>query len=255
MTTNGGTPPIDAWHVESTRVTAFASDVVAVENLSWWDEIVGVPPETVVSHPKTGQYQTHGDFEGRRIGLQIQPGRIEWNANPILKGEDEPSSLQTLGPFRDAIAFFSKVVAAWLPLAPPLNRLAFGAVLLQPVESAPAGYALIQKYLEATTRIDLKEASDFFFQINRPRRSRTEVTGLRVNRLTRWAVQVAQRMTLTLGAGGPETRTLGQETACRLELDINTAPDFGVLPANQLGAILQELMNFGSEIAQRGDIA
>ncbi len=253
MTTNGSTPPIDAWQVESMRVTAFPGDVVAADRLSWWDDVVGFPPEAVVSRPKAAQYQAHGDFEGRRIALQIQPGRIEWSATPVIKAEDELSNVPTLGPFPDVIASLLKVVVPWLPMSPVLKRLAFGAVLLQPVENGLAGYVLIQKYLQ-TMRPDLDGASEFFYQINRPRPSATQIRGLRINRLMRWSVQVAQRMTLTLGAGGPEARTLGEEAACRLEFDINTTPDFGVLPADHLGAVLQEMTELGREIAQKGDV-
>jgi hypothetical protein len=43
--------------------------------------------------------------------------------------------------------------------------------------------------------------------------------------------------------------------ACRLELDINTAPDFGgVLPADRLEALLKEMVAFGREIAEKGDL-
>src|SRR5712691_4605478 len=225
MTTNGNTPPLDAWQVESVRVTAFPRDVLSVEQLSWWDDVVGYAPETVVSRPKTGQYQAHGDFEGRRLTLQVQPGRIEWSVSPITKAEDEESGLPVIGPFPEVITSLSKVVVPWLPQAPALRRLAVGGILLQPVADTRAGYALVQKYLPRA-RFDLEGASDFFYQINRPRPSTTGIQGLRINRFMRWSVQVARRMTLTLGGGGAVARTLGEEAACRLELDINTAPDF-----------------------------
>ncbi len=251
MTTNGSTPPLDAWQVESMRVTVFPSDVVPVEQ-SWWDDIIGVPAETVTSRSKAGQYQAEGDFEARRLRLQIQPGRIDWSVTPIIKAEDELTPV--LGPLPDVLTSLSKVVSPWLSLASEMKRLAFGATLLQPVENGPAGYALIQKYLHRL-HPDLDGASDFFYQINRPRPSGTQVPGLRINRLMRWSVQVAQRMALTLGGGGAVTRNLGEETACRLELDINTAPDFpGLLPAEHLTVILHEMMEFGREIAQKGDV-
>jgi hypothetical protein len=62
-------------------------------------------------------------------------------------------------------------------------------------------------------------------------------------------------MTMTLGPEGGATRAIGQDAACRLELDINTAADFtGVLPAPRLEVLLHELTDLGREIAQRGDI-
>jgi hypothetical protein len=61
-------------------------------------------------------------------------------------------------------------------------------------------------------------------------------------------------MTLTIAPGGADTRSLGEETACRLELDINTAADFGELPPTSLEVLLGELIALGREIAERGDI-
>ncbi len=254
MTTNGSTPPIEAWQVESMRVTAFLGDVVSIERLSWWDDFVGFPPETVVSRPKSGQYQAHGDFEGRRLMLQIQPGRIDWSLSAVIKTTEEEFNLPLLGPFTEVLTSFSRVVAPWLVKAPALARLAFGATLMQPVENVRAGYVLLQKYLPRLP-IDPEGSSDFFYQINRPRPAATSIEGLRINRLTKWSTQVAQRMTIVVGSGGVETRTLGQEAACRLELDVNTAPDFGrALPAEHLELLLNEMINLGCEIAERGDV-
>jgi hypothetical protein len=46
-----------------------------------------------------------------------------------------------------------------------------------------------------------------------------------------------------------------KDFACRLELDINTVPDFqGELPRESFGQLLGELTELGQEIAQKGDI-
>src|SRR2546428_12410252 len=95
-TTNGKRPPIDAWQVESMRVSAFPSEIVSTEQ-SWWNDFVGLPPEAVVSRPKIGQYQAQGDFEGRRLGLPIQPGRIEWSLSGGVKTAEEEFNLAPLG--------------------------------------------------------------------------------------------------------------------------------------------------------------
>jgi hypothetical protein len=255
MTTNGSLPPVDVWQAQTMRVTVFPTEVVSLEPSSWWDKVVGVPPEAVGSRPKVGQFQARGDFEGRQLVLQIQPGRVEWILGPLAKAVDEESTLPSLGSFSEVLQSLSKVVVSWLPQAPALQRFAFGAILTQPVDNVLAGYALLQKYLASSVRLDPESSSDFFYQINRPRPSRTTIAGLRLNRLTKWSVQVVRRMTMTIGTEGGATRALGQDAACRLELDMNTAPDFtGALPADQLGSLLQELIDLGREIAQKGDI-
>jgi hypothetical protein len=257
MTTNGNLPPIDAWQAEAMRVTVFPSDVVPTDRTSWWDDVVGLPPETVIARPKVGQYQARGDFEGRLLALQIQPGRVEWVLGPLAKPmEDEESALPSLGPFPEVLQSLSKIVIPWLHLAPALQRFAFGAILMQPVDSIRSGYTLIQKYLASSVRLDADASADFFYQINRPRPSKTGIPSLRLNRLTKWSVQVIRRMTMTIGSeGGAATRTLGEDAACRLELDMNTVPDFsGVLPAEHLESLLLELTDLGREIAQKGDV-
>src|SRR2546425_2874960 len=253
MTTSGGTPPIEAWQVASARVTALPSEVVSIEQLTWWDDVVKLSPDAVVSRPKIGQYQAHGDFEGRRLALQVQPGRIDWSVSGVLKAAEEEFDLALLGPLPEVVTSLMKVAMPWLTTAaPPLARLAFGATLLQPVEKVRDGYVRLRHYLPGFP-IDPDGSSDFFYQINIPRPSGTNVEGLRINRLMKWSVQVAQRMSVVVGPGGVETRTMGEEAACRLELDINTAPGFaGPLPVQLLEGLLNEMVGLGFAIAKDG---
>jgi len=252
MTTNGRTPPIEAWQVESARVTALPSEVVSIDQLTWWNDVVQVPPEAVVSRPKIGQYQAHGDFEGRRLALQVQPGRIDWSLSAVAKTSEEEFSLALLGPLPEVVSSLLKVVIPWLPKAPALARFAFGATLLQPVEKVRDGYVRLQGYLPRVP-IDPDKSSDFLYQINKPQPSAAGIEGLRMNRLMKWSVQVAQRMTVVVGPAGVETRTMGEEAACRLELDINTAPGFAhPLPAEHLEAFLKEMIGLGFDIAKDG---
>jgi hypothetical protein len=255
VASNGNLPPLDVWRPESFRFTAFPTDIVPSEQVSWWDALVSVPAETVVSRPKAAQYEAQGEFEGRRLSLQIQPGRIEWNLKPIVKAvtPDEQFNVAMLGTFSEALASLSRIVSSWLPQAPALNRLAFGAIAFQPVDTGSMGNILIQKYLPGLS-IDPEGSSDLFYQINRPRSS-TNVSGLRFNRLSKWSVQVAQRINLVLGGPSAVQRTIDFEAACKLEVDINTFPDFGAsLPPGLLTTLLQEMSALGCEIAQKGDV-
>lgn len=250
---NKGVPTLDAWLAESIRVTTFPSEVVSTEQLTWWDSFVGSPAETITSRPKIGQYVASGDFEGRRLTLHIQPGRIEWNLSPTPRDSDEEFAPPSLGLFSEALASLLKVASAWLPHAPALNRIAFGAVLTQPVADRRAGYVLLQHYLKSV-KIDPDGSSDLSYQINRPRPS-AYVEGLPINRLSKWSVQLAQRVTMTVGSENIVTRALMNESSCRLELDVNTAPNIlPALPPQQLGSLLQEAVDFGRELALSGDI-
>ena len=245
--------PLQAWQASSVRVTAFQSQPITAEQ-TWWADLVGYPPETLVSRPKAGEYLAAGEFEGRLLSLEVRPDRLDWTLAPVVKAEaGEPSTLPLPGPFPAVLTSFMNLMSRWTPLAPSITRLAFGAVLAQPTEDRAAGYRRVSKYLP-TVQIDPINSSDFLYQINRPRPSQT-VPGLHINRLTRWSVMFFTRFSLSAERTGIRTVSvpLG-ESSVRLELDVNTAPDYqGAFPADKLQPLLKELVEFASEIAAHGD--
>jgi hypothetical protein len=191
--------------------------------------------------------------------LQVAPERIDWLLAPLIEpseeaGEELPPTPPSAGPFTEALSSFLKLAIQWLQGCPPVTRLAFGAILFQPTVDRRAGHVQLSKYLHS---IDLDpDTSDFFYQINRPRNSTSGISGLRINRLTKWSVIMFQHFSVTLGKATITTAGYTtQEAACRVELDINTAPDFpDVLPHETLPKIFQELVDLGQEITAKGDI-
>jgi len=252
------TPPLESWLVANARVTAFPVEPVKIDTLSWWSDLVGHTPESVTSRPKTAQREEVGEVEGRQLTLKVEPERIDWVLTPAPTApEDTASTLPVAGPFPEVTKLLYQIMASWMPHCPKVTRLAFGAVLLQPVADRRTGYVEIVRYLPALASIlDPDRSSDFFFQINRPRTSTTGITGLTVNRLTKWSVMLLQSFRLTVAKS--QATTVGhvdEKSACRLELDINTGPDYpGPLPHEALVAILGELVGLSEEIATRGDI-
>ncbi|MCI0545791.1 MAG: hypothetical protein L0027_00725 [Candidatus Rokubacteria bacterium] len=132
--------------------------------------------------------------------------------------------------------------------------MAFAGVLLQSVENHDGGYRLLDRYLPHVV-LD-PEASDFSYQINRPRLSSAPVNGLRINRLMKWSVARVQRMSISPGTERATVAPLGpMQFACRLEFDVNTASDNErTLPASSIPAILDELIGLAQEIASQGDV-
>jgi len=121
-----------------------------------------------------------------------------------------------------------------------------------PVDDRPSGYRKLGSYLPGI-QIDPEGSSDFLYQINRPRKARLNIPSLRINRLSNWSVS---RIDIG-GQFGAQTIELPglEQYACRLELDINTAPDFQeILVREQLRSTFEELVDLGKEIAARGDI-
>ncbi len=245
--------PLEAWQAAGLRVTLFCPPLPKIEQPTWWTDLVGYPPDQVISQPKAGQYQEEGIAEDRKLVLQVQPERVDWHFVPRELPPGEVIEIPSTGSLPEALAVFAKLVGRWLSVSPPVTRLALGAVLFQPVENREAGYTQIGNYLPVI-KLDPKGSTDFFYQINRPRISQT-VKSLRLNRLSKWSVLIFQSFGVTLDK--KEVQTVGYKdpkSACRLEFDINTSEDFrGELPRETLPRLFQELVDLGKEIAATGD--
>lgn len=115
--------------------------------------------------------------------LQVQLDRIDWTLIPGAQEAHE--GFLSVGPVAEALESFVPVVSKWLPLAPPLRRLALGMVLHDRVNAVADGYGRLADLLPI--KLDPIGSSDLAYQINRPRPS-TAVPGLTINRLSKWSV-------------------------------------------------------------------
>jgi len=249
------------WEAESLRLTAFPSPSAELGAQDWWKQLIGDEPDSKIMEPKTGVQREEGRIKNDRVDgqliLAIQPNRIDWQLGSIL--EELPlRGLPTIGSFSEALDFFLEKMLAWLKsTAPAVNRLAFGAVLLQPTSDLKDSYSHISSYLP----FGLDEgSSDFSYQINRPRKlSSSDIPDLSVNRLSKWS---AIKLSTGIFTGPPDnpnqiTEYFNNSTrfAVRLELDINTAPNSSEeLSALELSDVFHQLVELGKEIADKGDI-
>lgn len=247
------------WQAELLRFTAFTNSPIDVSQdigqLSWWSDLVGTPSDAKVTRSAVGEYQEEGSFAGGRLILRVDPTRIDWVLTPTPNQQQEnPEGYTVIGQFQELLDQFLPLMRRWLEVSScfPVQRLAFGGVLAQPVGSLEEGYRLLLPYLP-DVRLAPEGLSDFFYQINRPRMSQS-VEGLQINRLCKWGVVLQQ--TLTLNFLGQVSTGQGQSYfACRLELDINTAPDFrGGFSKEQALIVLQELVSLTKEVAEKGDV-
>jgi hypothetical protein len=248
---------MNEWQTAHLRLTAFHEPTINVQEIEWWQKIVGVPPESRTFRPKSGELREEGPFETGMLTLNIQPLRIDWHLTKAHQTELPEEDLPTIGEFPKISEIFLTLMRSWLKNgAPKLGRVAFGAVLMLPVQSRQVGYERLAAYLPGI-KLDPNESSDFLYQINKPRNSKLEIPDLRVNRLCKWSVAVFGRasMHLNLVTGRSEQFSSPDVYACRLEMDINTAADFkDTLPQDQLVSIFEELVALGKEIIERGDI-
>lgn len=246
---------LSGWEVETLRLTAFVNEEIRPENITWWNSLFGEEADSTESRPKQGIRSDEGIFEGGNLKLTSRPGRIDWLYS--WKPEEDSEGLPIIGQFDDYYQKFSLKMVEWLAMSPPIVRLAFGAVLLKPVENREEGYKELSKFLP-DIKIDVEESRDFLYQINRPRFLEIEAENkIKVNRLSKWSVIRLRRLHITIS--GDESRNMampsGGDSACRLELDISTDENISEnLPYDKLANIFSELANFGIEIVVNGDI-
>jgi hypothetical protein len=241
------------WIAHSLRLTAFPvlSENGAKE--AWWRELLGDEPEETTS--KKLVWTQEGEFNGAHLKLTVDPLRIQWDWIPRVDPANMTLEFPSLGAYPEVSEPFRSLMEKWLGIAPAIKRLAYGAVLVEVVENHQKGYSRLNDYLHTLT-LD-PNATDFTYRINRSRNSKTEIEGLKINRLMSWSLM---RWNIALnfrqGEGGASVQTPQTEGfACRLELDLSTSHEFTEeLPSTKLVSVWQELSGLAEEIAENGDV-
>lgn len=245
------------WEVETLRLTAFINEVPRPEDITWWNDLFGEEAESTVSKPKQGKRKDEDIFEGGKLVLSCLPNRIDWLYT--WKPEGETEGLPTIGLFKDYMQKFVSKMIDWFAMSPPINRLAFGVILLKPVESREEGYAIVNSLLP-NVEIDTQDSLDFSYQINRPRTSNVITDKkLIINRLSKWSILRYHGFQITIGSGGVSSTSTGipddAEYVCRLELDISTDQESKEeLPSDKLSSLFSEFVELGKEVMVHGDI-
>ena len=244
------------WEPENLRFTLFHKEETLEQ--TWWKDLFDTTPDD--SQTKKLLHKEESKFENGKLLLLLQLGRIDWQYIIDIEKDMESvdKSMLTLGEFSTSLDLFFEHINRWFEreTCPSAIRLAFGTVLLKRVENLQAGYQKIAECLPNVT-LDPEHSRDFMYRINRPRESKTGLVGLKINRLSTWSVAglIRVQSAIPLGVGLVQHFQSPERFACRLELDINTAPEYqtGFL-REQLSKVFQELVDLGKEIAQEGDI-
>lgn len=252
-------PPLEAWQVEKLRMTCFPKPGMTFDRQNWWAEVVGSDPDSRTVQKPLAMQTDKGPFGKSTLHLGVSPLRIDWVLAHQQPDQAQGFPMPLVGPFPAASQAFCGLMNKWFGLSncPTAVRLAYGAVLLQPVETRIAGYQLCEKYLSRSVTIDAQNSRDLDYRINRPRDTKSGIAGLRIYRLSRWATMVINIEGVLPSSGGPRFVRMPscEAYAVRLELDINTASEYeGELPPEQLPRIFDELKTCGEEIAAKGDI-
>lgn len=238
-----------AWLAQSLRLSIFPMPGAPLDQLPTLERLTGRPPEQTLN--KAGRHAEAGPFGHGGLQLVRQPPLRADLGYAIMPSEDEAvPDMLALGPAEEELALFRPVALALLAGAPPLQRFALGAELRKRTNSRDEAYRYINEKVQRG-RLDLNGASEFTYQINRPRES-TVVRGLLLNRLTKWSANKWTR--LLVDSSGQQN--LGPEThGNSLTLDINTpGENLRGLAPETLAPLFDEFVQLGLEIAERGDV-
>lgn len=244
---------MNVWQVESLRLTMFKSNP-SEQVLSSWESLIGEKPTNVDSKPREDSIREEGPCYLGTLVYNSNPVRIDWVLGPSQEQMQEAFPL--IGSFDDSSKQFIDLISKWfdLPNLPAIKRLALGASLRLPADNKQSAYEKLATFLPSV-KLDVSNSSDFLYQINRPTQSRT-ITGLQINRLSRW--NVSRRIGVGLvfdSKPAVVTDTAKEALACCLELDINTAQDYNqIFPKGVLLNILLELKGLAEKIATDGDV-
>ena len=253
MMSDPKTAPLADWDTEQIRLTAFVAEGVEIEADNWWQDVLGAQPDSSTKRPKIGDLFQKGAALGGQITMRAQPTRVDWVFNPTTElPEERLDRSEIIAPFGDALAKFSEIVERWFKLAPPINRLAFGPIVLLPVNDAIHGLQRLMSYLPVLEITASEDITDLLFRINRRRMSQSGID-LMINRLSAWSVVTVEYKHLVPGkgilSGGKPSHS------CRVELDINTAPDYPkTFNREQVLTLWGELKTLGVEIIEKGAI-
>ncbi|HUS59174.1 MAG TPA: hypothetical protein VM141_11020 [Planctomycetota bacterium] len=253
---------LSAWEAGSLRLTVFTSVPVEASKHAWWADLVGQLPEREVTHPRQASYAEEGPLtlsetvKGKLV-LRVQPVRVDWMLVPMDGETEELERIPTLGSFSEAAREFTELMHPWLSRTdiPDLNRMAFGAVLVQHVPDRETGYRKMAEFLKQSVNVDV-ESSDLTYTINRPRPSGCGIGDMQVNRLSKWLVAARRRITAMQTPKEIKPVSIGATyfDLC-LDLDINSSAEFqSVIPVDKREALLREFVHLAEEIASKGDI-
>jgi hypothetical protein len=242
------------WQLLNARLTIFlAPDALVPPTL--WRDLIGEEPENSVVQRATATRTERGPFADGNLSLQIQPMRIDWVHEPVGVGAvgGLPPVLGVFPTAADALLQLGRrwVTNGWFPPSTP--RVALGFILISPAPDRESGYRELGQFIDGVP--NTPDATDFQYQVNRPRASRTGIDGLQVNRLSKWSVGAYGVFVISSAAVAASPSTTTQLLHhLRLELDINTSADFQrPIPRESVESVIDDLLSGASEICEHGN--
>jgi hypothetical protein len=215
------------WLVVNARLTVFVTPDTVVPQ-AFWQAVIGEEPETSIVQRAIATRIETGPFAEGKLTLQVQPIRIDWVHEPVGLGDGgQPSVLGIFPAAAESLLQLGRrwVLSNWFP---SIQRMALGFVLISSTRDRETGYAELREFIDGVP--NSPDATEFLYQVNRPRPSSADIDGLQVNRLSRWSVGAYKIFNMSAGSHPIESQL---HNHLRLELDISTSADFLALIPRQ----------------------
>jgi hypothetical protein len=249
------------WLCESIRVSALWRTTEDVSGLLTWQTVVGSEPEQRETQPRFGTMREVGPVWGGVAALELRasPGRADWTLSPIVPLDVHLSAIPNIGSVTDTIPKFRDLIFDQVTGSYPASRFAFGLVALHQQPTVEASYKELAELLRNASLL-LSGTSDFNYQINRPRKSKS-MEGLPINRVSRWSSMAMHGLQLQVSVppgSSPDGLISTQSPvlhATRVELDINSSIEWrDAIPAPVRSPLLDELVELAGELLTAGDV-
>ena len=239
------------WSSESLRLSIFHLEA-AVTGL--WEKVVDAGPESTDARPQQGIHREQGRVRGNQLLFVTQPQRIDWNLLPDPSMARQAEDLPSLVDVGQAMPLLQRALRVSLNPLRRVNRLAFGAVLVQSAPDLAEGWNQLAKELPDMGLETRPAGRDFIYQINRQRRS-PSASHVTINRIARWTLEQFVTSAIRISPSqAPQMEASGISYISKLTLDINTAPDNNAISKDAMLSLFDDLTIFAREIAHKGDV-
>lgn len=238
------------WKCLELRLTAFPRNPFVEFTSGFWENVTLEKPEIQNLQPKKHILHEDGIYGENKLLLDITPGRIDLKFSADFKNTPESEELATLGDIDSNLSVFSKLADSMFKnnRFPEIKRLAFGIVLINPVESLEEGYKELKEMLQDSITINFEDTSDFLFQFNKKVHHTLDDEDLILNKLRRHSVQ---KWSFIQFVNDIQTNNFTNKDlfATRLELDINSAAErIKPISKESLGSLYNKLVELGNTI-------
>lgn len=240
------------WQTHQLRLTLFSKDFLTPSEAIWKLITGQEEAEQRIAIPGGKQYV--GSFLDGALAVGIAANRLDI----VLSHGGEPNAdaeLPCFGSFSHCLKeFVDASHRVFADLKNPINRIAFGGVLMCPMGTREESYETIGK-LVPSLKVDPNGMRELLFRVNWPAKSKSEV-GLEINRLTTWSTLAISRGSFNVSNESQLNVMASSKTvyATRLDIDHNTtqsrADEF---ETSKIPTIFSELVDLALENASAGE--